>query len=80
MTISVLIHLSGEDAVLGEIDELPEPTDLSIVVQNPRRRDEKDLTYLADTVVTVIWPMHRITFIEILPSHEEEDLIGFVRE
>jgi hypothetical protein len=80
MPISVLIHLSGEDAVLGEIEELPNPSDQSIAVQNPRRRDEKDLPYLAETVVTVIWPMHRITFIEVLPSKEEEELIGFVRE
>ena len=80
MPISILLHLSGEDPVLGEIEELPTPTDTSISVNNPRRRDEKELPYLAETVVTVIWPMHRVNFIEILPSREEEDLIGFVRE
>jgi hypothetical protein len=80
MSISVLVHLSGEDPVLGEIEELPSPTASSILVSNPRRRDEKDLPYLAETVVTVIWPFHRITYIEILPTREDEDLIGFVRE
>ena len=80
MPISVLLHLSGEDAVVGEIEQLPEPTDTSITLNNPRRRDDKEIPYLAETVVSVIWPMHRINFIEILPSREEEELIGFVRE
>lgn len=80
MSITVLIHVSNEDPVIGEIDELPAPTDNSITVNNPRRRDGKDLPYLEGNVVTVVWPLHRINFIEMLPSHEDEKLIGFVRE
>jgi len=80
MPISVLLHISNEEAVVGEIEQLPAPSDSSITLNNPRRRDDKELTYLAETVVSVIWPMHRINFIEILPSREEEELIGFVRE
>ena len=80
MAIPVLVHISGEDAVRGEIDELPAPTDNSIIVNNPRKRDGKDLRYLLDNVVTVLYPMHRVTFIEVLPSHDEEQLIGFIRE
>jgi hypothetical protein len=80
MPISVLLHISNEEAVVGEIEQLPAPTDTSVTLNNPRRRDDKELTYLAETVVSVIWPMHRINFIEILPSREEEELIGFVRE
>ncbi len=80
MPISVLLHISGEDAVVGEIEQLPNPTDTNITLSNPRRRDDKEIPYIAETVVSVIWPMHRINFIEILPSREEEELIGFVRE
>ncbi|MGD8604093.1 MAG: hypothetical protein PVF49_05910 [Anaerolineales bacterium] len=80
MSISILLHISGEDPVVGEVEEMPSLTDTSIIVNNPRRRDDKDLSYLHETVTTVIWPMHRVNFIEILPSKEEEDLIGFVRE
>jgi hypothetical protein len=80
MAITVLIHVSNEDPVIGEIDELPAPTDNSITVNNPRRRDGKDLPYLEGNVVTVVWPLHRINFIEMLPTHEDEKLIGFVRE
>lgn len=74
------MHLSGEDPVVGEIEELPTPTDTTITIINPRRRDGKDLPYLDGNVVTVLWPMHRVNFIEILPTAEEEELIGFVRE
>ena len=80
MALTVLAHISGEDPVLGEMDELPNPSDTSITINNPRRRDEKDLPYLYETVVKVLWPMHRIMFLEVLPTKEDEDLIGFVRE
>jgi hypothetical protein len=80
MAITVLLHLTGEDPVVGEIDELPAPTDATVTLNNPRRRDGKDLPYVQGNVVTVIWPVHRINFIEVMPTAEEEKLIGFVRE
>jgi len=80
MPTTVLIHLTGEDPVLGEVEELPAPTDTAVTVNNPRRKDGKDLPYLDGNVVTVVWPMHRVTFMEILPTADEEELIGFVRE
>jgi len=80
MPTTLLIHLSGEDPVLGEVDELPAPTDTAVTVNNPRRKDGKDLPYIDGNVVTVVWPMHRVTFMEILPTADEEELIGFVRE
>jgi hypothetical protein len=80
MPTTVLLHVSNEDPVIGEVEELPAPTDSSILVNNPRLRDGKDLPYLAGNVVSVLWPMHRINFIEILPTAEDEQVIGFVRE
>jgi hypothetical protein len=80
MAIPVLLHISGEDPVRGEVDELPTATDTNIIVNNPRHRDGKDLRYLLDNVVSVMFPMHRIMYIEILPSAEEEKLISYVRE
>ncbi len=80
MAIEVIIHISNSDPVLGEINELPGPDDQLIMINNPRLRDGKDLHYLANNVVTVIWPIHNITFIEVLPSEDEERIVGFVRE
>ena len=80
MSFTVLIHISNEDAVVGEIDEMPSSGDVTITVKNPRKRDGKDLKYLQNDVTTVVWPWNRINFIELLPSDTEEEIIGFVRE
>lgn len=80
MPLTVLIHINNEDSVVGEIEEMPAPTDLTITVQNPRKRDGKDLHYLQSDVTTVVWPWSRISFIEVLPSGTEDQVIGFVRE
>ena len=77
---TVLIHIANEDPVLGEIEQLPGPTDQSILVKNPRRRDGKDLPYLQANVTDVIWPIIRVAFIELIPGADEEQIIGFVRE
>ena len=80
MAYSVILHLTGESSVLGEIEELPKPTDTIVTLTNPRLRDGKDIHYLEHNVVKVIWPIDKITLIEVLESEEEENLIGFVRE
>ncbi len=80
MPYTVILHLSGETPVVGEVDELPKPTDTIITVSNPRQRDGKDLHYLERNVVKVIWPLEKLTLIEVLASEEEEKIIGFVRE
>lgn len=80
MAYTVVIHLSGESSVIGEIEDLPKPIDTIITVSNPRLRDGKDIHYLEANVVKVIWPLAKVALIEILESQEEESLIGFVRE
>lgn len=80
MTITVIVHIANEDPVIGEVEQMPTLTDTMIIIANPRKRDGKDLHYLDSDVTTVIWPWNRITFLEILPSAEEEKIIGFVRE
>ena len=80
MAYSVILHISGEPSILGEVEDLPKASDTLIIVSNPRLRDGKDLHYLEHNVVKVMWPGNKITLIEILESEDEENLIGFVRE
>jgi hypothetical protein len=80
MAYTVILHIMGETSVAGEVEELPKPTDNSIMVFNPRQRDGKDLHYLDQNVTKVIWPLAKVSFIEILESAEEEKIIGFVRD
>jgi hypothetical protein len=65
---------------VGELDDLPGASDTFIVVNSPRRRDGKDIQYLSNDVIRVIWPLNQISFIEVIPSEGEERIIGFVRE
>lgn len=80
MPYTLVLHVQNADPVVGEVDELPLPSDRLILVRNPRQRDGKDLHYLDDNVVTVLWPVERLNFIEVLTSKQEEEIIGFVRE
>ncbi len=78
--ITVTVHINNEDPVVGELEALPGSTDQFVVLQNPRRRDGKDVHYLDEDVSTVLFPFHRINFIQIMPSAAAEEIIGFVRE
>jgi hypothetical protein len=80
MPYTVIIHPSGEEPIIGEVEDLPQTTDLIITLNSPRRIDGKELHYLTESVLTVIWPINRLNFIEVLPTKAEEEIIGFVRE
>ena len=80
MPINVILHISGEEPIVAEIEEMPTPSDNLLIVNNPRKRDGKDLTYLASDVTIVIWPWDKINFLEVMPTEAEEEIIGFVRE
>jgi hypothetical protein len=80
MTYTLLIHLEGTDPIVADVDELPSPQDQVIAVNNPRQRDGRDLPNVMPEVQTVIYPWNRITFIEVMPTDEEEEIIGFIRE
>jgi hypothetical protein len=80
MAYTIILHITGEASILGEVDELPKAADNIITLTNPRLRDGKDVHYLEQNVTKVIWPLVRIALIEVIESQEEESLIGFVRE
>lgn len=78
--ITLILHIQNSDPVVGEAEKIPEPTDQLIIINNPRRLDGKDVPYLDENAMTVMWPVERLSFIEILSDKEEEEIIGFVRE
>jgi hypothetical protein len=80
MAYHVILHVAGEVAIAGEVEELPKPTDNLLIVMNPRTREGKDLHYIEANVSKVIWPINKLTLIEVLEGEEEEKIIGFVRE
>ncbi len=76
----LLLHVMNEDPVVVESERLPEATDTCIVGMHPRRRDNKEVHYILPDVTTVIFPMARINFIEVLPSGDEEEVFKPFRE
>ena len=80
MAYTVVIHITNEAPIVGDLDELPTATDTMITLHNPRGRDGKDVQYLSNDIVTVIFPVNQVSFIEVIPSEGEEKIIGFVRE
>ena len=80
MAQTLLIHVLNEDPIVGDVDELPSLTDTLVSINNPRRKDGKDIHYLDARVVTILIPVARITFIEIIPSEIEEEIISFVKD
>jgi hypothetical protein len=80
MPYTVMIHVLNEDAIVGEIERLPEPTDQVLLVNNVRRRDGREVSYILPETTTVVFPWTRIHCVEILPSEAEEKVVSFVRE
>jgi hypothetical protein len=66
--------------MLAEIDDFPGPADTLVKLNNPRKRDGKDLIFLERNVVTVYWPWAEISFMEIIPGETSEEVVSFIRE
>ena len=64
---------------MADIERDPQPTDNFLLVSNVRRRDGKDVNYLAPGCESVLFPWSRVTFIEFPPTEERDDVIDFFR-
>jgi hypothetical protein len=78
---SVIAHITQEDPFLAEMVELPKSTDTCAEFFNPRLRDGKPLRYASPGMSSMIFPMHRVMFIEVMASEEERaQVVEFFRE
>jgi hypothetical protein len=80
LAFTLILHIQNADPVVGEVEDIPTPADRMIILRNPRRVDGKDLHYLSENVVTVLFPVERLNFIEVLSGEDHEQIISFVRE
>jgi len=78
--MEVIVHLLNEDPILADMEALPEPTHQSIYVTNLRRRDGRPVHYVTEGAMGFVFPMTRITFIEIMEGEKPEDVVEFFRE
>jgi hypothetical protein len=80
MSLEVIIHLHNEDPILAEIEAMPEPSDQSIIITNPRRRDGQSLHYITEGATAFVFPWTRISFLEIMSTEEAKEVVEFFRE
>lgn len=80
MATHLFVHFVNDDPIVVEVDEMPNPTDTYIVGTNPELRDGKTPHYIAANVTTILIPWHRVSFVEILPTGEEEQLLTPARD
>ena len=80
MPYTLLVHMENEDAVVGEVEELPDPNAQYITLRSPRLRDGREVTYLLAETNVVLYPWSRVHSVEILPTEEDEQIVTFVRE
>ncbi len=66
MSLTVIIHFAGEDAVVADMEHLPEPANQYVVVKNPRRKDGKRIDNIESSAKAILYPLSRITFIEVM--------------
>lgn len=78
---SILVHISNQEPVKLDVEELPTIQDTCVMGKNPRERNDKEITWIDEGVTTIIIPWWRINYIQILPSgQEEEEFITFYRD
>jgi len=81
VSITVIIHVQGGDAILGDMEEMPDPLSNYVTFTNVRARDGKPVIYIDREATRVLFPWHRISFLETLPSEEDhEDFETFFRD
>ena len=80
MPYTLVLHFANTEPVVGEVEEIPDPTDTLLFITNPRMRDGKDLANISPQLVKMIYPIQNVTFIEMLAGKDEEEIFGFVRE
>jgi hypothetical protein len=81
MPHTVIVHIANADPIVAEVEEIPDSRDNFLQCSNPRARDGKTLHYVEEDAVTLLFPWHRISFVEIMPSEaEREDVDAFFRE
>lgn len=80
MPYTLVVHLANEDAVVGEVEDLPETTSQYLILTSPRLRDGRDVAYLLPETNTVIYPWIRVHSVEVLPTETDDQIITFIRE
>ncbi len=77
----LIIHVIGEEPILADAEELPDPKDQFLHFSNPRKRDGKSVSYITRGATDFYLPWHRISIVEVMHGEEEEtEIVEFFRD
>jgi hypothetical protein len=77
----LVIHVHGEEPMLGDTEALPDLKDQGVHFTNPRKRDGKPVSYMTRGATDFYLPWHRISIVEVLRGEQEEvEVAEFFRE
>ncbi|HEY7126272.1 MAG TPA: hypothetical protein VH590_07485 [Ktedonobacterales bacterium] len=80
MGYKVLIHIINDDPFEAEMEDLPNHLSTSISFTNPRKRDGKNVAWMTQGARSFIFPMTRISFIEVMVSDQDiNEMITFYK-
>ncbi len=81
MAYTVILHIQNEDPLLAEMDDLPKPADMFVLVSNIRKRDGSRVNNIDMEAERFMYPWTRVNFIEVLASEAERaKVMKFFRE
>jgi hypothetical protein len=73
MAMQVIVHIINEEAFVAELEEMPPQGASYIVIANPRTRENKSLQWAINGAVRFIFPLARISFIEVMMSEQDRE-------
>ncbi len=81
MAFTVILHMLNEDPIVAQIENLPDKDATNLICSEIRKRDGKPVHFLSHGVNTVIFPMHRLHFVEVVASETERgQVLEFFRD
>lgn len=81
MAKTVILHILNEDAIVADMEDLPDPAATYFTCSNLRKKDGKPVSYVTPGAKTFIFPWSRVSFIEVMQSAEEKrEVVDFFRE
>ena len=81
MAKTVIVHVLNQDPFVAEMEDLPDPSASFIAFSNPRRRDNKPVTFIEKGAKIIMFPWNQLFFVEVMESAEERrSVVDFFRE
>ena len=69
---TIILHVANSEPIKVDVEELPDVADTCVIGKNPRLRSDRELDWLDEGVTTIVVPMHRLNYIQIWPSPDEQ--------